>query len=239
MYRVRLFITLVLVAVFVLGSSPALQAQSNSHYFAQTGHTVEGKFWQYWQQHGGLAQQGYPISDEFQEKSDLNGHTYLVQYFERAEFELHPENQPPNDVLISQLGTFRLKEKYPNGAPAGTGSPPPSAAPTATTVPTNKYTASATVDKTTPHHNQTVTVQGTLRNANGVGMAGAEMHTVWHYKTTDSGCDGGPTDANGAASCSRDISTASYGFQVRIDVTFVLPNGQTVQTNTSFTPQAP
>jgi branched-chain amino acid transport system substrate-binding protein len=34
-----------------------------------------------------------------------------VQYFERAVFELHPENQAPNDVLLSQLGTFRLKQK--------------------------------------------------------------------------------------------------------------------------------
>jgi YVTN family beta-propeller protein len=61
-------------------------------------------------------QQGFPISDEFQEKSSLNGKVYTVQYFERAVFERHPENQPPYDVLLSQLGTFRYKAKYP---PAG------------------------------------------------------------------------------------------------------------------------
>ena len=63
--------------------------------------------------HGGLAQQGYPISDEFTEVSDLNGKPYTVQYFERAVFEKHPENQPPFDVLLSLLGTFRYKQKYP------------------------------------------------------------------------------------------------------------------------------
>jgi hypothetical protein len=63
-----------------------------------------------------LAQQGYPISDEFTEISDLNGQPYTVQYFERAVFEYHPENAgTAYDVLLSQLGTFRYKEKYPIG----------------------------------------------------------------------------------------------------------------------------
>jgi hypothetical protein len=73
---------------------------------------VGGIFLQYWNSHGGLAQQGYPISNEFMEQSALDGKTYKVQYFERAVFELHPENQPPNNVLLSQLGTFRYRAKY-------------------------------------------------------------------------------------------------------------------------------
>jgi hypothetical protein len=80
--------------------------------FSETGHRVGGRFLEYWQQNGGLAQQGFPISDEFQEKSDLDGKVYTVQYFERAVFERHPENQPPYDVLLSQLGTFRYRELY-------------------------------------------------------------------------------------------------------------------------------
>ncbi|HEX8600176.1 MAG TPA: DM13 domain-containing protein [Chloroflexia bacterium] len=92
-------------------------AQENSRTFAETGKTVKGRFLEYWQQNGGLAQQGYPISEPMQEKSDTNGKTYTVQYFERAAFELHPENQRPNDVLLSLLGSFLYKEKYPSGAP--------------------------------------------------------------------------------------------------------------------------
>jgi acetyl esterase/lipase len=80
--------------------------------FPETGKRVGGVFLEYWQSNGGLAQQGYPISDEFTEVSDLDGKPYRVQYFERAVFELHPENSPPNDVLLSQLGTFRYREKY-------------------------------------------------------------------------------------------------------------------------------
>jgi hypothetical protein len=81
--------------------------------FPETGKRLGGKFLEYWQQHGGLAQQGYPISNEFTEVSALNGKSYTVQYFERAVFELHPDNAgTPYEVLLSQLGTFRYKEKY-------------------------------------------------------------------------------------------------------------------------------
>src|SRR5207248_576370 len=101
--------------------------------FPETGKTVSGQFLAYWTGHGGLAQQGFPISDEMQEKSDLNGQTYTVQYFERAVFEKHPENQPPLDTLFSQLGTFQYKAKYQGGsvnptattAPAATATPAP------------------------------------------------------------------------------------------------------------------
>jgi hypothetical protein len=86
-----------------------------SRTFEETGKTVAGRFLEYWEQNGGLAQQGYPISDEFMERSDADGKTYRVQYFERAVFELHPENKPPYDVLLSQLGTLRYKVKYPSG----------------------------------------------------------------------------------------------------------------------------
>lgn len=97
-------------------------AQNNCQSFPETKQTVCGRFLKYWQEHGGLAQQGFPISGEFQEKSDLNGQTYTVQYFERAVFEFHPEFQPPNDVLLSQLGTFQFQRKYGSG---GTGTPQP------------------------------------------------------------------------------------------------------------------
>jgi hypothetical protein len=80
--------------------------------FQETGILVCGAFLQYWYAHGGLAQQGYPISASFTEISDLNGQEYTVQYFERAVFEMHPENPQPYDVLLSQLGTFRYKDKY-------------------------------------------------------------------------------------------------------------------------------
>lgn len=111
-----LLIPLVLIvcaAVF----APAAQAQGGSRTFPETGRTVGGTFLQYWNRHGGLAQQGLPISEEIQETSSVDSKTYTVQYFERAVFEQHPENQPPYNVLLSLLGVFRYQQKYPQGAP--------------------------------------------------------------------------------------------------------------------------
>jgi plastocyanin len=105
-----------LLLAWPLLSPPQGTAQSAVQFFPQTGHTVRGAFLPYWQQHGGLAQQGYPLTEEFAEKNKLDGKTYTVQYFERAVFELHPENKAPFDVLLSQLGTFRYRAKYAQAA---------------------------------------------------------------------------------------------------------------------------
>ena len=96
---------------------------SGSHRFPETGKTVSGLFLDYWTGHGGLAQQGYPISEPFGERSDLNGQVYTVQYFERSVFEYHPENTAPFKVLLSQLGTFQYRRKYPQGAPGQHANP--------------------------------------------------------------------------------------------------------------------
>ena len=90
----------------------------NSRRFPETGKSVTGLFLDYWDKNGGLPQQGFPISEVMTEISDLNGKAYTVQYFERAVFEYHPEIADPKyKVLLSQLGTFRYKHKYSNGAP--------------------------------------------------------------------------------------------------------------------------
>lgn len=117
--RLQALLALLVLALLVALDSPVpLNAQAGNQTFPETGKTVSGRFLEYWRTHGGLPQQGYPISNEFNEVSDTDGKTYKVQYFERAVFELHPENPPPHDVLLSLLGTFRYQEKYPQGVPA-------------------------------------------------------------------------------------------------------------------------
>jgi uncharacterized protein YkwD len=119
-------------ARYPAGPPPGTPNPDNPRFFPETGHTIGGAFRLYWEQHGGLAQQGYPITGEFQEQSALDGRTYTVQYFERAIFEYHPENAgTPFEVLLTQLGKYRLDSRYPNGGhPAaaplpGPGSRPP------------------------------------------------------------------------------------------------------------------
>ena len=91
---------------FATVASPGPNTDSRV-YFAQSGHTLSDKFLSYWNRYGGLAQFGYPLSEPFQEVSTTNGKTYLVQYFERARFELHPENSGTfYEVLLGFLGRW-------------------------------------------------------------------------------------------------------------------------------------
>lgn len=107
---------MLMLVVPLIPASPSA-AQGVSRTFPETGKTVRNKFLAYWENHGGLIQQGFPISDEIQERSDTDGKIYTVQYFERAAFELHPENPAPNDVLLSLLGNFLYQQKYGGNAP--------------------------------------------------------------------------------------------------------------------------
>jgi hypothetical protein len=81
------------------------QPDAQTVFFTQTGHNLGGEFLKYWQQHGGLAVFGYPISEPFTERG------YTVQYFERNRFELHPENQPPYNVLLGRLGADLVSDR--------------------------------------------------------------------------------------------------------------------------------
>jgi hypothetical protein len=89
-------------------------------FFPETGHTISGEFKRYYQTHGlelgdravsareSLALFGYPVSEPYDEINPEDGQRYQVQYFERARFELHPENQPPYRVLLGRLGFISL-----------------------------------------------------------------------------------------------------------------------------------
>jgi hypothetical protein len=63
---------------------PAASAQGDARYFGETSHYLRGAFRYFWESHGGLATFGFPITEEYIRKSDGR----IVQYFERARFEL-------------------------------------------------------------------------------------------------------------------------------------------------------
>ncbi|MEO8284823.1 MAG: glycosyl hydrolase [Chloroflexota bacterium] len=75
------------------------------HLFPETGQIVDEPFYSYWLEHGGLAVFGYPISVLY----SSNG--LQTQWFERARFEIHPENPPETRVLLGHLGYEALKER--------------------------------------------------------------------------------------------------------------------------------
>jgi hypothetical protein len=96
----------------VLNNGPLFQ-RPNVTFFPETGHTLRGGFRAYWNQFGGLAVFGFPLTEEFQE----NGLT--VQYFERARFEWHPGAYPARyDVLLGRLGAIVATARGLNGTAA-------------------------------------------------------------------------------------------------------------------------
>jgi len=88
----------------------------------------------------------------------------------------------------------------------------------------------ASVSDANPSQHSTVTVYGRLV-INQTGQGSQAMGATWHYKTTTPSC-GGTTDPGGVGSCSRDIGSATHGYQVNIDVSI---GGY--QVTTWFTPQ--
>lgn len=80
-------------------------------FYPESGHTLGGAFRSFWQNHGGLLVFGYPISEEFNEINRATGQVYLVQYFQRARFEYHPELRgTAYEVQLGQLGRQYLQQ---------------------------------------------------------------------------------------------------------------------------------
>jgi hypothetical protein len=114
---------------------PKGSEQPGCRHFTETGHTLCGAFLNYFRTHGldlsqpgmsdaeSLALFGLPLSEAADEVSPTDGQTYLTQHFERTRMELHPENQPPFNVLLGLLGN----EIRAGGGPAPAPPPPPAA----------------------------------------------------------------------------------------------------------------
>ena len=99
-----------LCALWLLAAAPAppggtatAAPDAATRCFAETGICLGGRFLAYWEAHGGLALNGYPLTLEFTQTLD-DGQPYTVQYLERVRLEYHPENAPPFDVLLGQFG---------------------------------------------------------------------------------------------------------------------------------------
>ena len=90
-------------------ADPPASPDTSQTWFPQTGHNVPSDFYTYWSSNGGLAQFGLPLSEAFQQRLEDNK-TYRVQYFERARFEYHPEQQAPYMIQLGQFGRLMLAQ---------------------------------------------------------------------------------------------------------------------------------
>jgi hypothetical protein len=99
-----------IVLIFILLGSFGVSAhaqQVNGQYFPQTGHNVIGEFWAFYQSVTDAALVfGAPITEQFP-ASDGSGK--MIQYFERARFELDPTKPAGQRVQTTALGSLLYK----------------------------------------------------------------------------------------------------------------------------------
>jgi polysaccharide biosynthesis protein PslG len=92
----------------------------NCDFYQETGHRLCFGFKGFWHANGGLANFGYPISEEFDERNEPppagDGEIHTAQYFERIRLEWHPEHRGTEyEFLLGLLGSEYLEQ---HGAPA-------------------------------------------------------------------------------------------------------------------------
>jgi hypothetical protein len=94
-----------------LGPSPY---SMEPRYFPETSHYISGRIRQYWEEHGGLAAFGYPLTSIFwdlQPDNDIR----RVQYFERVRIEYVQGNAQPYDILLTLIGAEITADRRDEG----------------------------------------------------------------------------------------------------------------------------
>jgi hypothetical protein len=103
-----IMISILLIALSGLLSGQVFaQDQEGWEYFPQTGHWVTGAFLEkYYSVPNPEIVFGDPITDAYQD--EISG--LMIQYFQKARFELHPEEIPDLRVKLSHLGSFLYRK---------------------------------------------------------------------------------------------------------------------------------
>ena len=110
-----------LLAVLVLPAR-SLAVEHGGRLFPETGWRVRGRLLSFWEQSGGLPVFGLPLGPERETKTPEG--SYIAQLFERERLELHPELEPPYDVLLGRLGDELLRRQGRDWRTEGDGAPP-------------------------------------------------------------------------------------------------------------------
>jgi len=103
MARRYLFLGLLILVLIGSATWQSSLAQGGEEYFDETGHVVTGEFLAAYRSVPNPVQlYGYPITDAFQDTT----RNLLVQYFQKARFELDPAGPVGNRVKVSPLGEY-------------------------------------------------------------------------------------------------------------------------------------
>jgi hypothetical protein len=195
---------------------------ADHHYFPETQHTVSYAFLDYYRDNGGLDVFGYPLS-EFRYE---NGR--VVQYFQRARMEWHPEASVGSQVFLANLGEAYV-EWFAVSEIHLASQPPPGESPLATPLPRatrvgEELRVSASVRYPITGRTGTQTVSVYVDDERGQPVEGAAVTAVIHYRSGDQVYELNPTGASGGTSLSFAIQDAAAGAPVAIDVTATYGN---------------
>jgi len=186
-------------------------------YFPETGHVVAYAFLYYFREKGGLKIFGYPRSEAMFEDG------YIVQYFQRARMEWHPESSSHYQMRLTNLGEiclerFDVPEDYikprdPNGIIVEPGSPG------SLNFQVTQLKVSATVRHIITGQAGVQTVFVFVNDQWRQPVEGAAVEMVVHYQSGDQRYSFAPTDERGFTSHSFELIPAAPGRRVVIDVT--------------------
>lgn len=202
------------------------------HYFPATKHVVSYAFLDYFREKGGLDIFGYPRSEFMYEAG------YIVQYFQRARMEWHPEDGSGSQMSLTNLGEHHI-ERF--GVPGNYADPlPPPARPEDPTTtpkpPVTKVHINASVRHMITGRQGMQTVFVYANNQQQQPIQGAATRMVVHYQSGDHIYEfEHPTNASGFTKHSFEILPSPPGKRVVVDVT-VAYDGVTGATQTFFLP---
>jgi hypothetical protein len=195
------------------------------HYFPETQHVVSYAFLDYFRSHGGLDIFGYPRSDFMYEGGRV------VQYFQRARMEWHPEREAGSKISLANLGEMYL-ERFGVPGDYDDPAPPPGEL-------SESYLGPSPFDASAPGSNQGVTrlsvsacVQRAVTGRLGTQtvyvyvddqqqqpVAGASVTMVARYPSNRQHVELGPTNESGFTSSTFEILPTPPGRRVIIDLT--------------------
>jgi hypothetical protein len=179
------------------------------HYFSETGHLVEYVFFDYFRAKGGLDIFGYPRSEYMLEDGNI------VQYFQRARMEYHPEITNGQKMHLAPLGEITIDVFSLTGPPFDPAPPPSRVEPIPTEL---NVTASVRYVVTGQEGGQTVYVY--VADQNGKPVEGAQVSMVVGYPSGDQFYQfDEPTDSAGFAGYYFDLPSTAAGEKVVITVT--------------------
>jgi hypothetical protein len=195
------------------------------HYFPETNHVVSFAFLDFFRSHGGIDIFGYPRSEFMYEGGRV------VQYFQRARMEWHPERGSGSPISLANLGEEYIERL---GVPGDVDDPelPPSILDETSSVtsPFDEGAAgahhgvtglqvSASVGSPVTGRQGTQTLVVYVDDQRGEPVEGASVAMVARYPSDRQPDELGPTNEDGLSRGSFEIRPAPPGKRVVIDIT--------------------